>query len=265
MAKIDVILPVYNAEKVIVDAIESIFNQTFSDWRLIVCDDGSADNTVKILIDYERKYPDKVVALINKENKGITYALNKMLRRTNAKYIARMDADDKSRPDRFEKQLMFLEKNSEYAIVGSSIMKFDENGEFALRRYPEKPEKKDFLWNSPFAHPSIMIRKEVIDLLGGYWDKKRTQRCEDYDLWMRLYAADYKGYNIQEPLLEYYEGRNSYGKRKFRYRIAEMKTRLFGYKRLGLLPLGLVYACKPLLVGMIPRFILVKMRKGYKS
>ena len=262
MAKIDVILPAYNVESVIEDSIRSIFNQSFSDWRLIICDDGSTDNTAKILMDYEKKHPDKILVLFNKENKGITYTLNTMLLKTNAKYIARMDADDKSRPERFEKQLMFLEKNPEYALVGSSIIKFDENGEFGLYCYPEMPRKRDFLWNSPFAHPSIMIRREVLEHLGGYWDKKRTQRCEDYDLWMRLYAAGYKGYNIQDPVFEYYEGRNSYRKRKFQYRVAEMKTRLYGYKRVGLLPIGLVYAFKPLLVGIIPRFILMKIRKG---
>lgn len=261
MAKIDVILPAYNSESVIGTAIESILAQSYSDWRLIACDDGSTDNTVKILRDYGEKYPCKVTILQNEENKGITFTLNNMLSRTEAKYIARMDADDKSRPDRFEKQLLFLEKNPEYAMVGSSIVKFDEEGEFGTHRYPEKPEKKDFLWNSPFAHPSIMIRKEVIDKLGGYCDEKRTQRCEDYDLWMRLYAAGYKGYNIIDPVFEYYEGRNSYGKRKFRYRIAEMRTRLYWYKRLGLMPKGFVFALKPILVGVVPQFILVKMRK----
>lgn len=262
MAHIDVILPAYNSEKVIGTAIESILAQSFSDWRLIICDDGSTDNTVKILRDYEKRYSDKIVVLQNDGNRGITYTLNNMLSMTQAKYVARMDADDKSRPNRFEKQFLFLEENPDYAMVGSNIIKFDEDGEFGVHRYPEKPEKKDFLWNSPFAHPSIMIRKEVIDELGGYLDDVRTQRCEDYDLWMRLYETGYKGYNIQNPVFEYYEGQNSYGKRKFRYRIAEMKTRICGYRRLGLMPKGAIYAIKPLLVGLVPRFVLVKMRKG---
>lgn len=264
MAKIDVIMPAYNSERVIGNAIESILTQSYSDWRLMVCDDGSTDNTIRILKDYEEKYPEKILVLQNEKNMGITFTLNNMLSKAEAGYIARMDADDRSRPERLERQLLFLENNSDFAMVGSSIIKFDEDGEFGVHQYPERPEKRDFLWNSPFAHPSIMIRKEVIDKLGGYWDKKRTQRCEDYDLWMRLYEAGHKGYNIQDPVFEYYEGRNSYGKRKFRFRIAEMRTRLYGYKRLGLMPEGVIYALKPILVGVIPRFILVNLRKGNK-
>ena len=146
--------------------------------------------------------------------------------------------------------------------MGANIIKFDEEGIFGSYQYPERPTKMDFLWNSPFAHPSVMIRKEILDRVGGYLDKPRTKRCEDFDLWMRLYEAGYKGYNIQKPIFEYYEGRNSYGKRKFKYRIAEMRTRIYGYHRLGLMPKGALYAVKPLIVGLIPKCILAGIRKG---
>lgn len=265
MAYVDVIMSAYNEKNKIGSAIESILSQSYDDWRLIVCDDGSKDGTFEVIKLYEKHNSDKILAIKNEENRGLTYTLNRMLKLSNAKYIARMDADDKSRPDRIKKQVDFLDAHTEYAMVGSVIIKFDEEGPFSTVMLPEKPEVKDFYWNSPFAHPSIMIRKEVIDKLGGYWDEPRTQRCEDYDLWMRLYEAGYKGYNIQEPIFEYYEGRNSYRKRKLKYRIAEMRTRFYGYRRLRLMPLGIVYTIKPLVVGLIPSVCLVKMRKGRKQ
>ena len=141
------------------------------------------------------------------------------------------------------------------------IMKCDEDGYFAKTIYPEEPTRKSFLWNSPFAHPTVMIRSNVIKQMNGYKDEPRTLRCEDYDLWMRIFENGYKGYNIQDPLLEYYEGRFSYSKRKFKYRIAEMRTRYSGFRALGLLPQGLPYVIKPLIVGLIPIKCMQKIKQ----
>lgn len=264
MARVAVIMGVYNEEKKLIGAIESVLAQSFQDWILLVCDDGSSDGSRSILEDYKNRYSDKIVLFRNERNRGLTYCLNKMIKNTNAEYIARMDADDVSRQDRLHRQVEFLDQNKEYAIVGTSIAKYDENGIFAKTIYPKEPNRKSFLWNSPFAHPSIMIRSDILKELKGYKDEPRTLRCEDYDLWMRLYEKGYKGYNIQDTLLEYYEGRNAYKKRKYKYRIAEMKTRYYGYKKLGLLPQGLPFVVKPLLVGVIPG-VVVKNIKAIKN
>lgn len=261
MANVDVIMAAYNEEMRVSISIESILTQTYTDWRLLICDDGSKDRTFEIISEYALMYPGKIIALKNNINKGLTYTLNKLISMSNAKYVARMDADDKSRPDRLLKQVSFLDANMEYAMVGTAVEKYDENGFFARTIYPEKPDKKSFLWNSPFAHPTIMIRKDVIKDLNGYKDESRTLRCEDYDLWMRLYAKGYKGYNLQEPLFEYYEGRYSYNKRKFKYRISEMRTRYYGFKKMNLLPGGLIYVIKPLIIGIIPNQFIAYIKK----
>ena len=264
MACVDVIMAAYNDEKRICAAIESILAQTFEDWRFIICDDGSKDNTYYVISRYAEKYPQKILVMRNEENKGLTFTLNRLIKETTAKYIARMDSDDRSKPKRLEQQVYFLDYHSEYAMVGTNVEKFDENGVFSVSRYPEKPDKKSFLWNSPFAHPSIMIRQEVLNILNGYNDKPRTYRCEDYDLWMRMYEKGYKGFNIQEPLLEYYEGKDSFRKRKFKYRITEMKTRWIGFLRLGLFPIGLLFMLKPLIVGLLPRGLLLEVKNRQK-
>ncbi len=262
MALVDIIMAAYNEEKRIEAAIESILAQTFCDWRLLICDDGSTDDTMSVILRYAEQYPQKIFVMQNQTNKGLTYTLNRLIKIVDSKYVARMDADDRSRETRLEKEIDFLNNNPQYAFVGTAVEKYDEEGFFSVIRFPEKPEKRDFLWNNPFAHPTILMRSDVLKNLNGYRDESYTLRNEDYDLWMRMYASGFKGYNLKEPLLDYYEGRYSYSKRKFKYRIAEMKTRYMGYKGMGLMPLGVVFMVKPLLVGLIPAQIMIIIRKG---
>lgn len=253
---------VYNEEKYVSRAIDSILGQSYKDWRLWICDDGSTDKTLEILYMYEKQFPEKINIIANEKNLGLTDSLNMLIKKTSAKYIARMDGDDICQKERLATEKNFLDINEEYAVVGSIVNKFDENGIFAVSKYPEFPQKKDLLWNSPFAHPTIMIRRDILLKLNGYRNIKKTSRCEDYDLWMRLYEEGYKGYNIQIPLLDYYEGRTSYKKRKYKYRICEAKTRYEGFKKNKLLPLGFVFILKPLITGLIPARIMIKMRNA---
>lgn len=264
MAIIDIIMSAYNEEKCIERALLSIIGQEFTEWKLLVCDDFSEDKTLDILKEYEKKYPTKIIVFHNEKNMGLTYSLNRLISESTAPYIARMDADDICNSRRLQVEKEFLDNHKEFAMVGCNINKFDEQGIFATFKYPEVPNKVNLLWNSPFAHPTIMIKSEVLKELNGYKGIKRTTRCEDYDMWFRLYAAGYRGYNIQEPLLDYCENRNSYGKRKFRYRIAEAATRLNGYRINHLMPIGAIFILKPIFVGLIPNRLLIQIRK-YKK
>ncbi len=263
MADIDIIMGVFNEEQNIKRAVDSILRQSFEDWRLLVCDDGSTDRTAQILDTYAEAYPHKIFVYRNHSNRGLTYSLNRLIGISKAPYLARMDGDDLCHEKRLEREKAFLDRHPEYALVGSSINKFDGDGVFARKAFPEYPGRKDLLWNNPFAHPTVMIRRSVLLELGGYRDVESTVRCEDYDLWMRLYERGYKGYNIQEPLLYYYEGRSSYAKRKFKYRWNEIRTRFEGFKRNGLLPQGILFVLKPLAVGLVPAEFMVKARNGF--
>ena len=192
---------------------------------------------------------------------GLAIALNQCLKKSRGEYIARMDADDLSKPERFEKQIVFLTEHPEYALVGCGADLIDDGGTWGERMPAEKPQKNDFLWSSPFMHPTIVIRKKVLEELGGYTTEDYAERTEDYELFMRLYAAGYRGYNLQESLFQYREDRNAYRKRKYKYRVNEAKVRYRGYRELGILPGHIHNVIKPLIVGMIPVQWMQKIRR----
>ena len=175
MAIIDIIMSAYNEEKCIERALLSIIGQEFTEWKLLVCDDFSEDKTLDILKEYEKKYPTKIIVFHNEKNMGLTYSLNRLISESTAPYIARMDADDICNSRRLQVEKEFLDNHKEFAMVGCNINKFDEQGIFAMFKYPEVPNKVNLLWNSPFAHPTIMIKSEVLKELNGYKGIKRRQ------------------------------------------------------------------------------------------
>lgn len=268
MPKISVIMGVYNTKSIedLSVSIKSIVNQTFSDWELIICDDGSSNNTMEILTIYANE--DERIKLIRNEiNSGLSFALNRCISEARGDYIARQDDDDYSAPQRLEKLYNFLELNNLYTFVGSNVNTFDINGFSGELVMPEYPTKKDFKWNSPFIHPSIMIRKEKLLEVNCYRVSKETRRGQDYDLFMRLYAKDYIGYNIQEKLYTYQLVNGSTKKLKFKTRVGEMLIRYRGFKQMGILGGSLVYVIKPIIVWMLPNSLLRKFKrvKNYNS
>lgn len=261
MARVSIIMGVYNSERTLAKCLDSIITQTYEDWYFIICDDGSSDGSWTVLNEYKRLYPHKFFLIRNKENKGLTYSLNMCLNYVNSDYVARMDSDDESLPKRLQYQINFLDTHAGFDFVGCCANKFDETGiwgEFLLKEFPNA---KDLLWNSPFIHPTIVIRTDVLNAVHGYRDVWYTKRCEDYDLWLRLYAKGIKGCNIPVKLFNYYEGKNSFVKRKYSYRINEAITRMIGFWKLKLFPLGLPYIVKPLIVGVIPNSVLKRLKK----
>lgn len=249
---ISVIMGIYNCEATLGDAIESILNQTFQNFELILCDDGSTDRTLDIAKEYKEKYPCKLVLLVNKRNRGLNYTLNRCLSVAKGKYIARMDGDDISLPERFEHQVNFLENHTNISIVGTSMNVFDEKGIWGKHEYKLRPEKKDFLKGTPFAHPTCMVRKQAYLEVDGYTDSKKLLRVEDYHLWVKMYSRGYLGANLTEVLYLYRDDRNGYSKRKFRYRLNESYVMLWAINMLHLPVYGLLYALRPICVGLLP-------------
>lgn len=267
MLKISVIMGVYNCKNIdaLYRSVKSIINQTYKDWEFIICNDGSTDNTLKILKDVATL--DKRIKIIGyKENKGLANALNYCLAFSKGQYIARMDTDDIAYPNRFEKQIQFLEKHKDFAFVGSIANVFNKSGIWGMLKMPEYPQKEDFLWNIPFIHPSMMFRKDVLLEINGYSTDEINKRCEDYTLVMDLYSKGFKGYNFQEALIDYYLENGTKKYRPMKDRIAEAKVRYIGYRKNKILLKGLPYILKPILIGLIPQYIfrLIK-RWQYKS
>lgn len=263
MPEISVIMGVYNSpnKSILKQAIESILNQTFTDFEFIICDDGSIDDTFDFLLEYKKKNK-KIILIKNKKNSGLAATLNHCLKYANGVYIARMDGDDISRPDRLEKEINFLKNNSAYGFVGSEIKLIDEySGVWGKRDLIREPKSKDFLFTQPFVHASVLVKKEIYDKVNGYRVSKETLRAEDYDLFMRLYSLGIVGYNLEEYLYLVREDKNAYRRRKYRYRFDEAKVRYIGFKSLGLLPRGYIYILKPFIVGIIPQRLLAKIRR----
>lgn len=198
--KISVVMSVYNSEKYIKEAVGSILAQTFSDFEFIIIDDGSSDGSLGILQSYEKK--DSRIRIISRENKGLIYSLNEGVGQARGEYIARMDSDDISLPDRFEKQFRFMVDN-DLALCGTWATSIDENGnDISGINYPPVAEKiKSFaILHNPFIHPSVMFRKGIFDKVGGY--RNNFKHIEDYELWTRI-IFKYKSSNLAEYLLKY--------------------------------------------------------------
>lgn len=121
MAKVSIIMGIYNCAATLPEAIDSILAQTFSDWQLVLCDDGSKDSTYTVAESYQEKFPNKIVLLQNERNMGLNHTLNRCLQIANGEYVARMDGDDISLPTRLEKEARFLDAHPEYAIVSTPM------------------------------------------------------------------------------------------------------------------------------------------------
>ncbi|HJA93977.1 MAG TPA: glycosyltransferase [Candidatus Eisenbergiella merdipullorum] len=254
---------VYNQhnKKELEAAVRSILNQTITGWELIICDDGSEGEAAENLKRYEKR-DGRIRVIRHDTNRGLAATLNTCISQAKGKYIARMDADDISMPDRLERQYQFLEAHPEYAFVGCNAELIDDSGIWGMRKMPEKPEKKDFLPFSPFIHPSVMVRREVYLKTGGYYVSKETWRCEDYELFMRLYAQGYRGINMQEILFCYRENKESYERRKFRYRLDEAKIRHRNFKYLGMRgPAVWLYTIRPVAAGLLPVPVLMYLKR----
>ncbi|MBR5808982.1 MAG: glycosyltransferase [Clostridia bacterium] len=258
---ISIVMGIYNCADTLDEAIKSILDQTYTDWKMIMCDDASSDNTYQVAKKYVEKYPDKFILIKNEKNMGLNYTLNHCLQYADTKYVARMDGDDISLPERFEKEINFLKKNPEYAIVSAQMEYFDQAGIFGKSSGLGEAHKENIPKGTPFCHAPCMVLKEAFDAVGGYSVSKRLLRMEDYELWIKMYAQGYKGYNLPEVLYRMRDDRNATKRRKFRYRINEAYVRYLAVKRLGLSKKYLIYMARPILVGLLPAGIYTILHK----
>ncbi|RXK00110.1 glycosyl transferase family 2 [Arcobacter sp. CECT 8986] len=209
---VSVIMSVYNDEKYVSIAIDSILKQSFENFEFIIINDGSIDRTLEILKKYKGK--DSRIVLINQENKGLTKSLNIGIEKAKGKYIARMDSDDISYPERLQKQIEFLENNEEYGLLGTNVEKIDKNEnhiEFNTTKYTNEEIQKILCIRNCFAHGSVMINKELVskDL---YYDEE-FRYAQDYRLWTKI-AKKFKVANLDESLYKLRLHENSISKEK---------------------------------------------------
>lgn len=243
---------IYNCAGTLAEAIDSILAQTYTNWELILCDDGSSDDTYAIAQDYQNRFPDKIILLKNEKNMGLNYTLNHCLEHATGEFIARMDGDDLCDSSRFEKEVQVLEQNEDLAVVSTGFTFFDEINTWGSNLPKEYPDSIDFLRGTPFCHAPSMIRRAVLEEVGRYTDDIKYIRVEDYDLWVKVYAAGYIGKNIQEKLYHIRDDRNAAQRRKFKYRINEARIICKATKLLKLPIYGYIYALVPIIKGLLP-------------
>lgn len=263
MPKISIIMGIYNCAPTLREAIDSIVAQTFTDWELVMCDDGSSDDTWAIAEEYRQNDPDRFVLLKNEKNMGLNHTLNRCLHTARGEYVARMDGDDISVPERLEKLNAFLDAHPEYAIVSTPMIHFDENGEWGQTSAIEKPTKRDFIHHSPVhCHAPCMIRREAYLDVGGYSEDLRTLRFEDVDLWYKLYAKGYYGYNLQEPLYKMRDGQAAASRRSLRSRMRGVYVTYTGFKRFGFPWYLYIYVLldfiRHFIKGIMPQWMYIK-------
>ena len=199
---VSVVMAVRNGQAYLVDAIDSILSQTYSDFEFIIVDDGSTDSTSSILEQYKRQ--DQRVRVLYRRQSGLVSSLNAGCAEARGVYIARMDADDVSVASRLANQIDFLTSNPDIALVGSAFTLTNDAGEtgeifFKPTRHSEI-EKELLNGNNAFLHPSVVMRRDAFEAVGGY--RQSFVHAEDYDLWLR-FVERYKTANLNDSLLHY--------------------------------------------------------------
>ena len=252
--RVSIIMGIYNCENTLDEAIQSLLDQTNQQWKLVMCDDGSKDNTYKKAKSYAEQH-ENIILIQNDKNMGLNYTLNHCLEYVDTEYVARMDADDISLPTRLEKEINFLDGHHEYAIVSTPMIYFDENGDFRVGKGNGEVIKSDFIKGTPFCHAPCMVRSEAYRKVRGYTVAEKLLRVEDYHLWYKMYLYGYRGYNLKEPLYKMRDDRDAKNRRKYKYRINEAYVKYLIVRDFNLSKINYIRVLKPLIVGLLPTFL----------
>ena len=242
---------IYNCAYTLVEAVQSIRDQTYTDWELILCDDGSTDNTLA-KAEALAKTDSRLRIIRNSKNLGLARTLDYCASVALGEYFARMDGDDRCSPDRFAKLVETLDAHPEAAVVSSWMSRFDETGTWGIARTKSTPTRADFFSGSPICHAPCMMRRSSFEAVGGYGNQPWVIRAEDYYLWFRMYAKGYKAINLQESLYQMRDDRAAKHRRTFRSRLNETIVRWKGFGLLGYPIWKRIWSIRPLIVWLVP-------------
>lgn len=227
---ISIVMAAYNEELSVGSAIQSIIDQTFKRWELIIIDDGSIDGTVEVIHTFTEK-DSRIISLKNKSNIGLPASLNKGIAVSQGAYIARADADDLNLPARLEKQFKFMQDNPEIDVLGTGAFLLDESRQrvntVCLPETHEQLKETGFL-KTYFFHSSVIIRKSFFEKAGRY--DITYSRAQDKELWLRGLRNGCRYANLQEPLIEYYTGGYIRSWKSVKYRVVSSFRMVQEYK-----------------------------------
>ncbi|PIY12043.1 MAG: hypothetical protein COZ18_02895 [Flexibacter sp. CG_4_10_14_3_um_filter_32_15] len=230
---VSVVMPVYNAEKYVAEAIESILNQTYTNFEFLIFNDGSKDKSAEIVAKYAKE-DSRIIFFNYQENTGHLKHLNAGIEKAKGKYIARMDADDSSLPTRFEEQVQFMEENEEIVLLGTAYISMGERDDFEWKpKTQDKDIRLQLLVESPLAHPTVFMRAEILQKNSIKYHQEYYP-AEDYAMWVKL--SDYgKMANLSEILLQYRVHGEQISQQKSAIQIVNAdKSRIVQLNKLGL-------------------------------
>lgn len=252
--RVSVIMATYNCHETLLDAVGSIEQQTYSNWELVVCDDGSDDGTYELLLGVAERLGPRMVLLRNDVNKKLAYSLNRCIEVSSGEYLARMDGDDRSMPNRFETQVAFLDAHPSISVVGTGMQRFNESGQGEVLHPMPDPNRETLASGRrlPFFHATILARRAMFDAVGGYTVSWRTERGQDLDLWFKFFRAGLSGANIDEPLYQVREDAAAIRRRTPRARVGGYVTRLKGNWTLQYPPIAYLRPTVEFLKILIP-------------
>ena len=257
---VSIIIACYNGGPYIDGCLLSLINLSYKNIEIIICDDASKDNSWEKLQAWEKK-DSRIVLIRNQRNLFSANARNNCIAIAKGQFLMVQDIDDRSEPDRIDILLRSLKDNN-VDFVSSSMITINnlgiEDRTKVLRHGVKFPSKYHFLWRLPFNHPATLFSKDSVTKVGGYSVAKRTRRCEDYDLFMRLYASGAKGMNIDEPIYVYRLDDETFKRRTFSARLDEVVIRYKGFKALGIFWLGLPMTIRPIIVYLIKASLRLK-------
>lgn len=259
--RISVIMGIYNCAGTLNEALDSLIAQTYQGFKVIMCDDGSKDDSLSIAQEYVQNYPNKFILIKNDVNLGLNATLNKCLDLVDTEYVARMDGDDISLPNRFQEEISFLDSNKDVAIVSSPMIYFDNNGEFKRGKGSFYVTKNDFLAGSPICHATCMVRTEAYRAVNGYSVDPKLLRVEDYHLWFKMFSKGFRSYVLPDPLYMMRDDRNAMLRRTWQNRLNEYHVRNIGYKMIGIPWYKRFWIFRPILVGLLPNCIYQLLHK----
>lgn len=254
-------MSVYNSAEFIDQSISSILNQTYKDFEFLIIDDCSTDNSFLIIEKYSKR-DNRIKIFQNSKNLGLTKNLNKLIYHARGNYIARMDADDISLPDRLKKQVNFLNENPNIDIVGCFSENISEKGQLlGTRNVPIEHQNIIRLLPklNPMSHPTVMIRTSSLKKIGGYDQKYRTS--QDFHLWYKAAGLGMKFHNIPEYLFQYRMNDDYTNRKSFQYRWNEFKIKLDGYKLINLPWYKYYNALISLALAFVPSFLFQLLKK----
>ena len=249
---VSVVMAVFNGEPHLSSAIESILHQTFTDFELLVIDDGSTDATPSVLGAYAMR-DRRVRVLRNEANRGRSFSARRGVQESAGSLIARLDADDWAYPERLQQQVAYLQAHPDVAVLGSWAIDVNEQGvEQSTRRVPTQPTLvRRLIWTNPIINSSVMFRKDAIVDLGSY--DASLEYLEDYQLWFRCAEAGLVLANLPEPLIRYRNSPAQHRKRKrTKWRLAQFRVGWGGCMRLGLGPIAYLGVAAPVIKSLFP-------------